>query len=699
MTKSIPARFWIATTLLSSALGCGWADLGNDQSIGRRCELPVAAGANQGEYNVGASECPSKLCLKAPVQPGATPPIPTTGPTCSGECNRDSDCDGETRNPADPNDNRCAQGFMCGMPFEVGPLACRKLCVCKDSLSPAGAVTPISCQGTRPPPEPISSIAGDGEVTTAYITVVQKRLVDIVAMVDNSETMAPKVAKLNAAFPKLIEALRDPSDGTLPDLRVAILDSDLGTGCRYASGSCGPKHPADGSGCFGDQGLFQMRSTPTACSLLPGARFLEQRSGLPVSYSGDISSAFACLTSNLGTAGCFYEHSLQAFEFALAATGVGTEEQQATFLRSSAYLTLLFLTDHDDCSVATNYGLFGDLEGLPPPVTDLRFESARLRCATRGHQCGGQNLANSGPLYPTQNAYVHPFADCQARTDTCPNPTDGTGMTDTSQATTCSPFKNLQNLAAEIKHLKEDPDNQILVAGLFGWPMSDADMATAQYKIAPVPNPNPADTAHPAVFDVWPVCYDPNQLPAPATTDPATGFDATAAAWGATGGLREAAFVDQFGANGMKFSICEPDFNATMANIGAAISRKMQSLCFDYKLVDVDLVTPGVQADCRVVWRTLDPNSSPGAAAYVESPLSLPYCPPGAVNGAVDMDCWQITVDPNQCPVSGQLISVLRTADEVRSGPPLPAGTKVKMQCQTCPPISTGAADQAGCAY
>jgi len=62
--------------------------------------------------------------------------------------------------------------------------------------------------------------------------------------------MAPKQEKLKAQFPKLIAALKDPSDGPLPDLRIAIIDSDLGTGNAYPNGACGPKTlapPARGS--------------------------------------------------------------------------------------------------------------------------------------------------------------------------------------------------------------------------------------------------------------------------------------------------------------------------------------------------------------------------------------------------------------------------------------------------------------------
>ena len=42
-------------------------------------------------------------------------------------------------------DKRCRKGFTCGVGFELGALACRKLCLCRDFL-PFGAVAPpASC--------------------------------------------------------------------------------------------------------------------------------------------------------------------------------------------------------------------------------------------------------------------------------------------------------------------------------------------------------------------------------------------------------------------------------------------------------------------------------------------------------------------------------------------------------------------------
>jgi hypothetical protein len=691
--------FWLATGLAGPFfLGCGWIGLAEDQAIGRPCALQASTGPSQGTYRSDAEECPSNLCLKPVVEPGAAGPM-NTGPTCSGECSRDSDCRGEVRDPTNPADYRCAKGFTCAIPFVKGPLCCKKLCVCKDFVGPQGLPTPIACQGegaatcsgTAGAP-PVTS-AGVEEQTNVYVDVAPTRQLDLVTMIDNSPAMAPKIEKLNAAFPQLIAALRDPIDGALPDLRVAIIDSDLGTGGVYASGPCGPKTLADGTiASFGDQGRFQMPSFPTACPVSPGALFLEQRAGAAVSYAGDISDVFACLTGNLGTGGCFEEHQLQAFEFALAAQGVGNDAQQAAFLRPSAALGLLFLTDEDDCSAAPNDGMFGD-------KPELRAESPSLRCATRAHQCGGRKLTEPLPGYPAAGPFVHAFSDCRARTDVCVNREGSWQYVDTSGPTDCSPLRSIGDMADEILRLKGDL-YQILVAGIFGWPRSDADLAAAEYKIAAVPNPDVADPAQPTVFDYWPVCYDPNHLPSPATTDPVTGFDATAAAWGATGGLRESAYIDAFGASGMRFSICEPDFAPAMASIGGALAHRLQSACFDQKLVDVDLGSPGIQADCRVVWRKAEPDPrNPTMVIYVESPEAMPQCAPGATNGNVPEDCWQLTSDMNQCPASGRRVSVLRTATEVAAEPQLPLGTKLGMQCRTCPVLPPGSAIAPGCDY
>jgi hypothetical protein len=524
-----------------------------------------------------------------------------------------------------------------------------------------------------------SADAGDDSdalIGVYQVSIAPARQLDLVFMIDNSPSMAPKQQKLITQFPRLIEALKDPKDGSLPDLRIAIIDSDLGTGGAYPAGSCGPKTLSDGTvSNYGDLGRFQMINA-TACGVTSAnSLFLEYKAGAPVNFVGDMSAVFACLAGNLGTLGCGEEHSLQAFEFALAAKGIGNEAQQAAFLRPSAYLGLIFLTDEDDCSAATNDGMFG----AKPGDTDLSGESASLRCYTRSYQCNGVALSKSGPGYPTTQAFSAPLTQCSARTDACPNPTDGVSSTgtDTSMPTSCSPLKDIKQLANHLKSVKSIPE-QIFVAGIFGWPLSDSDLANAVYRIDSVPNPT-ADPNHPAVFDSWPICYDSNHQPA------TSAFDVVAAGWGATAGLRNSAFVDEFADSGLKFSICQNDFSSPVTKIGDSFAKKPYvPLCIADTLADVDASTPGLQPDCRVVVSTptVDPSDS-SKLIFQDSP-ALPMCPSGSSNGAVANTCWQLTLDKSVCPGSGQLVELLRSASDLASGP-LPGGTRVRTQCRICP--------------
>jgi hypothetical protein len=505
--------------------------------------------------------------------------------------------------------------------------------------------------------------ARDANAATFTITVAPNRSLDLVFMLDNSPSMAPKQAKLKAQFPKLIDALKDPSDGTLPDLRLALIDSDLGTGAAYPNGSCGPKTLPDGTqSSFGDLGRFQMIGA-TSCGVTDSAaQWLEYRQGLPLNYQGDIDSVFTCLAGNLGSLGCGEEHSLQAFEFALMTDGIGNEAQRA-MLRPNAYLGLVFLTDEEDCSAAPADGLFGD-------KPELRGESASLRCSTRSHACGGVNLTSAPPGYPTTQSFSAPLSTCAARTDDCPSTLDGASGTDTSVPTACSPLRGVKSMADELKVLKARPDEQILVAGIFGWPLDESDLTTATYKIAPIPNPNTADTQHPTVFDVWPICYDPSHLPVHvdgggAGVDGGVDFDVNAAGWGATPGLRLAAFVDQFGDNGMKFSICQPDFAAALSKIGATLAKKSPNLCLPAR-------SDGY-VGCTAHFLVPD-----GTGHLIPEPTDMPQCSGGQTN----RPCYRLVHDASRCAGTDLNLQIFLAGDAgVDGGAAQTPGTMLEFTC------------------
>jgi hypothetical protein len=489
---------------------------------------------------------------------------------------------------------------------------------------------------------------------------------DLVFVLDNSPSMAAKQQKLSVQFSKLISALKDPITGKLIfDLRAAIIDSDMGG--ASSAGACGPK--ANGS-LFGDQGKFQFINA-AACGVTDTSQpwLFENRNVSPVqkNFSGDFAAVFGCLASAVGASACGFSQPLQALESAFYDPS-NAALQRDTFLRPNAYLGIVIITDQDDCSAGSDHGIFAE-------ALDAASESTSLRCTTRASACNGQNLSILPPGYPTTTAFSANLADCATRTDFCDPDVD------TAQATDCNPLKDYRAIANELKQLKSHADEQIVVSGVFGWPLDDRDLAKSQLIIDKIPNPDTTVTDHPQIFDAWPICYDPDHLPA----HPGTGFDPAAAAWGATPGLRLSAFIDEFGRNGRKLSICEPDLSNAMVWY---YEIQSYDLCIAYKLVDIDLVQPGVQASCEAWDSLLVQGSQP--ASYTES-AHFSKCD----DALSVVPCWQAIQARLRCGRDGVwLVQVVREPDATFN-----PGTKVNMQCQVCPDSAEGSTTLPGCDY
>jgi hypothetical protein len=544
------------------------------------------------------------------------------------------------------------------------------------------ALAMIACTSaplpSRPPP---SSVVVPGYTLLGDYLLKPTRKVDLAFVLDDSPSMGPKRDKLRDQLPSMLEALANPNAGnSLPSLRVAILDGDLGSGGTLTEGACAGKNGS----ILGDGGAWQMIDGP-ACGMTDLAALWMQTPTLsPANYSGDMGQVLACLACGVGQSGCGYQQPLQALS--VSATSSGPAYLPA-FLREDAFLGIVIVSDQDDCSALPNATMFG-------PV--LPGETANLRCATRGHACGGQNLP-----YPTTAGFTAPFSDCSARMDTtCDAGTDFSGPT------ACTPLADVHALAEKVKALKPGSANDtILVAGIFGWPQSDAQMASATYKIAPIPNPAHAQDAQApsTVYDLWPVCYDPDHPPA--QPDPATGYDATAASFGAKPGLRLSAFIDEFGRNGLKFSMCQPDWGNAFKVLGET-PYLMHNICIDQKFVDVDPSIATLDPNCIVdyLFPTRDGLVPPACLDSLATPpcfalpgddrdltkTSVPRCD----DNASTLPCWKIVDDTTKCPDSIHLLNILRTPE-----PYTPAGAQFRVQCRFCPTVKPGVQAGPGCDY
>jgi len=589
--------------------------------------------------------------------------------------------------------------------------------------SPAGGVTSAS--------EAVTNAVDIFPLTS--FTVLVSREVDILFMIDNSPSMDPKQQALAANFPKMIQVLQNlpdpsnPGQTSLPDVHIGVISSDMGAGSDNIGGNC--------SRVLGDRGLLwgndpnnliasvapgntlystapgqiSTYPTPNGCGLNSGARWISDVAnangvGRAQNYTGQLTDVFTCLAQSVGIAGCGYEHQLQSIRVALnpqqVCNALGNDctdvnMENVGFLRPEAYLAIVLITDEDDCSapvadVAQNGNNNDGMFLTRPPG-----ETASLKCAARGHLCGGQPIPGYDPVNgftpqnsaPTPNVgpgtgalgFMHPFSDCTDKEQLDRNNLDSTYL----------PLIDVRDIIDSVNGVKGNPQTQILVSGIFGWPPDTAlpnVQTTDQYRIGvdTTSLPAPENT----YWDYMPICWNP-------TVQASDGN-----IYKAYGGLRHNKFVSAFGANGQRFSICNQDFTDAMTQIGTAISQALSPGCVQYPLIDTNPNAPGVQPECQVVYDS--GCTTPGqngclTTGYSQETLTecidpttqLPLDPTNPLLANVPdsaRPCWYLYYDADRttgCPNAfmNQRITVLRPS----TAPLAPPGTLLALTCLTCP--------------
>ncbi len=210
-------------------------------------------------------------------------------------------------------------------------------------------------------PLPPSGLYGG---TSIEISAGGGDLVDLLVIVDNSDTMREEQANLTANFADMIGALVQPPDENgdgapdwtpVPNLHIGVISGDMGTS-GYPIATCDDAER-------GDDGVLQ--NTPAAgmagcdASYPSFLTFDVDLADDPVAVAGD----FSCIAT-LGTGGCGFQQQLFATEKALtvhAAAGAANDG----FLRPDAILAILLVTDGEDCSIS-DPGIFADDDSLGP---------------------------------------------------------------------------------------------------------------------------------------------------------------------------------------------------------------------------------------------------------------------------------------------------------------------------------------------
>ncbi|HEX6837101.1 MAG TPA: hypothetical protein VF334_11040 [Polyangia bacterium] len=226
---------------------------------------------------------------------------------------------------------------------------------------------------------------GQPNLSVVDATIELRRKVDILFMIDDSPSTAPKQNELVDRAAILIQRIDDlASVGKTASFHIGVVDSDLGAGpYTLNQGQCHPD---------GDGGL--LRTTPAAgvqtgtiCDALQlgnGERFIDWDTATHTSNTGDvdIAEAFGCIAA-VGDSGCGFEAPLEAVYRVLTTPSVNPG-----FLRDDALLVVILMTDEDDCSAPPDSQLFD-----PSAVGVGQWGTLHsFRCTQWGIACDGKPL-------------------------------------------------------------------------------------------------------------------------------------------------------------------------------------------------------------------------------------------------------------------------------------------------------------------
>ncbi len=442
------------------------------------------------------------------------------------------------------------------------------------------------------------------------LPVNPNRALDLLFVIDNSNSMQANQDNLKANFNSFIAALATVPDGNggtaLPDLHIGVVTSDVGAGTRGPSDEGElqtTRHDPDGP----DAGTAEDVSD---CGMLHAA-FLQDVAdanapgGRGRNFDGELADAFACIAS-VGTEGSGLEAHLESARQALekASTGAGNQG----FLRADAYLAIVIIADEDDCSPPP-----GDDD---PALWDANAGLGKLqsfRCFEYGVTC-------------TQD--VRPIETTQG-----PDPAiEVTGCLPNGDA---SIVPDIETYVDYFKGLKPNP-RDVIVATIIG------------------------DTDHVTIGQVGGTGDDKDWF----ALMPSCGVPGTAIS--ARPGIRLDGFRRQFPGRNFGSSICQEQLDQSLRELAAIIGDVIGNPCLHNLPLDANADLPGVQADCAVSYRIdegapmtmpqcSDPVGETPCWRIVEDTMSCPE--PTADHLALEL-VWEDGVGPLDAVVDAQCATV-----------------------------------------
>jgi hypothetical protein len=509
--------------------------------------------------------------------------------------------------------------------------------------------------------------------------------VDILFVIDNSGSMGEEQALLAANVGAFINVLE--SEGVDANYRIGITTTDNGNSWCNATTPEGGKLVLSscknrlGDFLFGDTvdvqdlacndictlGAAELEILPTTTDVddVPSPRpWLENIEGKKnIPDSTGTAAAFACFGPQ-GINGCGFESQLESMYLALSRTQTNTEDSYG-FMRPSAILAIVFVTDEADCSANKDWSEIFDE--------------------------GGNKVFWSDPSadFPTSavcwNAGVECYGD-PSEYETCdPVDKDVNGnVTVSPSAAVLHPMSRYIGLLQGLEDQKQElnADQEIIVALIGG-----VD-STGQPHYSDASDPNLQNS-----FGIGPGCSAPNP------SDPGNPITAVPP-------VRLRDLTEEFTPDNM-FSICDSDYSPALEAIADRIRDQIQPACYTKCAADTNPATAVVDPECTLEEDYPGPDGGgpiseclrDDANGYVIDPQSDNYAMPSdAANVcyAVLVDTGGQTADPNddmspECMDSSYNLEFKLAR---RPGFAAPGGTAVTASCtladfpaQQCPGI------------
>ncbi len=421
--------------------------------------------------------------------------------------------------------------------------------------------------------KPLNPCLVSGVVAEIAVTNIDK--VDMLFMVDDSDSMGDKQAALRAQFPHLIQVMTTgmKSDGTMfppaKDLHLGVVTSDMGLPGVDGIQNCVG---------LGKDGILQNKPSAAVqgcqTSYPPFLSFMAGSSD-PTQTATD----FACVAV-VGTGGCGYEHQLEAPLKALwpsvdpmpnpdgsnritfladPVTGQGLlghgDVENAGFLRNDptqglSLIAIIVLTDEDDCSASDTHPF------TPAPYLDpndpLVMEGPNLRC-----------YYNKQALYPVER-YVNGFKALRPGNENLVIYAAITGV----------PVDLVKPEVISKIDFSDQTQRDSFYAGILADPSMQEVVNTQG-----TPNPDDDTLQHSCVSDVG-------------KADPP---------------IRVVQVAQKFGENAIVQSICQSDYGPALDTIIAIIAKQLGAVCLPRPLVRNSNGLVG----CNVVWELPPPGAAP----------------------------------------------------------------------------------------